>query len=113
MKLGLLLGLLLTLTEARAFSGNDLWDAAQDPQGQHIFTAYIRGVGDASALFQGATRVVDGKAVSAKTICMPDGSTYIQAGDIVKIELRDNPKDRHLPAVFHVYRALANAWPCR
>ena len=54
---------------------------------------------------------VNGRA-SVFTICSPGEISNEQAMKVVKLWLRNNPKELHRPAAALVYEALYDAFPC-
>jgi len=56
--------------------------------------------------------VIEGAGVTGDLICLKDGVTLGQMGDVVVKHLTENPKDRNQPAALLVIAALKNAWPC-
>ena len=95
--------------QATAIDGNKLFEFCEffsarlptlplDASKGGYCVGYIQGVHDALK----PTRV----------ICVPDGVTGGQLGDVVKLYFGNHPENRHLPAAELVTAALKEKFPC-
>ena len=83
---------------AFAYTGNELLrDFEGDSSHRNYASGYVDGMAD----------VLD----ADKTICIPR-VMFGQIHDVVKQFLRENPAERHQPAVILTLMALKKTWPC-
>lgn len=110
--LGLMLALQLLLVSPSwaVLLGNALWKSCQehqsDPGGfdSGICLGFVMATKDS---------MVGLDAKRSGPYCVPNSVELGQLADVVTKWLRDNPRDRHLPAVLLVNNALVSAFPCR
>lgn len=96
--------------QANFLSGNDLHDFCT---GSVPFArGYIMGVADLNDLNLGGVDLSGQTFVQRQFICVPQGVTGQQAGDVVCKYLVDHPEERQNPAALLVYKALLAAWRC-
>lgn len=101
---------------ASAMTGNELYDfiTSQDNFKRMGGINYIRGILEAEAFHYHSIKDAPGNPIPLSTfICMPTGSTYEQAQDIVKKFQENYPQLRHHPASAAVITALHEVWPCK
>jgi hypothetical protein len=97
--------LALTPTVAQAIDGNKLHEACSNEY--DFCLSYVMGVHEAI----GWIVTADGE-LAWVTYCVPPGVTNNRLRDVVAKYLRDNPSKRHAAAVFLVFSALRNSFPC-
>jgi hypothetical protein len=101
------LSLLASPAQAQALTGNQLYQQCRDND------RWSKGF--CFGFIMGASEILNGippsSALRTNRI-PPEGVTNGQIEDVVKLFLRDHPKQRHLPAAALIIYALADAFPC-
>ncbi len=93
----------LVSTPALAINGRDLYEYSRNYQGTSNPTF-------SSGYFVGyVTAVVD---AMRNTLCIPDGATYGDAADKVKVYLKEHPELSGYDAHLAVYATLQELYPC-
>jgi hypothetical protein len=91
-----------------SLSGNDWVKKCNAKETYEILSCafYARGIADGLKLWEV-------NALASATACVETGVSTAQLIDVGKAFIRDNPKDRHLPAGVLLAMAFRDAWPCR
>lgn len=107
--------ILFLASNAFAKSGNELHDLIQNNRHDAIY--YIQGVMDSQAHrleYDEVVAKIEKKTIDRHNyVCIPNGTTYGQAFDIIKNYLQANPAERNNNASSLIFWAFIEVWRCQ